>query len=284
MITNGTEIFDRSGLATLSDLESLSWKELTLELEKTQNEFAAKQLLFRSPEYKWPSDALHCWSRVWEYPYVYHHIRRCRKEFSENRLPSILDLGSGVTFFPFSVAKLGCDVICADIDPICERDLTRAAEAIEHSPGKVRSKLVSDYDLPFRSEEIDIVYCVSVLEHVGQFERTVIEVARVLKRRGLFILTVDLGMRGEMQLGIDEHRRLLRTLEDSFSLVYPERLLHPGDILYSSHGPYAIDRENALEFAWFILKQRILKPILGRRAYSIFPSRLAVQGYVWRKK
>src|SRR5215213_8923717 len=94
--------FDRGGLAALSDLKTPEWRELFERLEKDQAEFQASDSQFRSSEYKWPRDPLHTWSRVWEYPYAYHHLTR-RLAASPARAPHVVDFGSGVTFFPFAV-------------------------------------------------------------------------------------------------------------------------------------------------------------------------------------
>ena len=79
-----THPFDRSGLATLSDIETAEWRELYAVMEKEQAEVLAQESRFRSLEYKWPRDPLHNWSRVWEYPYVYHHLRATRRNHPKN--------------------------------------------------------------------------------------------------------------------------------------------------------------------------------------------------------
>src|SRR5207302_5688920 len=112
--------FARSGLATLSDLKTPLWRELFDILEHQQADFLAYESLFRSPSYKWPSDALHNWSRVWEYPYVYENLKRWLLVHNTCEPIIVADIGSGVTFFPFSIARLGCRSICSDIDPVCE--------------------------------------------------------------------------------------------------------------------------------------------------------------------
>src|SRR5579864_9488916 len=93
--------FDRNGLAKLSDIHSIEWQSSFQYLEKSQDEFRAKEKTFRSPEYIWPRDPLHCWSRIWEYPYVYRNIQN----LAAGSPFRIADIGSGVTFFPFVVAK-----------------------------------------------------------------------------------------------------------------------------------------------------------------------------------
>ena len=147
-------IFDRTGLATLSDLQNEQYKRLFVALEKDQAAFLAKQSLFRSPEYIWPKDALHNWSRIWEYPYAYYHISRWRAAFPPEALPMVADVGSGVTFFPFSVARLGCNVIGIDNDPICGRDLMEATKHISAAPGSVGFRLTDGSRLPLPTASV----------------------------------------------------------------------------------------------------------------------------------
>src|SRR5262249_22624394 len=116
-----THIFDRGGLAAISDCRNPECQSLFDALAREQSGFLEKESQFRSPEYKWPRDPLRNWSRAWEYPYAYHHLRAFRERWSRPVNPVVVDVGSGVTFFPFSVARLGCDVMCTDIDPVCER-------------------------------------------------------------------------------------------------------------------------------------------------------------------
>ena len=114
-------VFSRSGLAALSDLQTEVHQSTFSVLEEKQSKFLSKASEFRSEEYRWPNDSLHCWSRVWEYPYVYYHLTRYLQGLSEGSRPIVADVGSGVTFFPFVLAQLGCEVICADIDSICRK-------------------------------------------------------------------------------------------------------------------------------------------------------------------
>jgi len=173
--------------------------------EKEQREFLIKEDHFRTSEYKWPRDPLHTWSRIWEYPNTYHHLKQWRdsRKNTEAALHGV-DLGSGVTFFPFSVARLGYRVTCVDIDPIVSVDLPKAVRIIDHGPGQVDSRLCDNSNLPFVDGEVDAVYCVSVLEYIPDFENTIEKVFRVLKPVGLFILTIDLDSCGYLDIGVNQ--------------------------------------------------------------------------------
>ena len=74
-----SSVFDRSGHTALSDLKTEEWERLFFILEKEQSTFLNKEKYFSSPEYKWTSAPLHTWSRIWEYPYVYHHLGAYKK-------------------------------------------------------------------------------------------------------------------------------------------------------------------------------------------------------------
>lgn len=276
--------FDRSGVAALSDFQTPLWRELYSTLDDAQRDFLSKQDLFRSPEYIWPSDALHNWSRVWEYPYVYLHLKRYRQEHSGGELPKVADIGSGVTFFPFSVARLGYDVICADTDVVCEPDLRRAGTIVEQNPGRVEFRLIKSSSLPFEDSECDLVYCISVLEHIEDFENTVREISRILKNEGLLYLTIDLDLQGNSEIGVTRYQSLVAYLRKFFDFFLPDTTVHPADILNNLHGPcpmYVVDKWRNLRY---LVKQQIIKPLFGRQPLPFRPMHLAVQGFVLQKR
>lgn len=284
MASNHYHVFDRSGISALSDVDSPECREIIVHLGKHQQAFLEHEAEFRSPEYIWPRYPLHTWSRIWEYPYVYYHIRKLYPSFSISGTTRVVDLGSGVTFFPFSVARLGYHVTCADIDPICEKDLTRAAKVIDCKPGRVNFRLINGETLPFSDSEIDVVYCISVIEHIARFEVTVDEIVRILKPGGILLLTVDLNLRGDLQLGVTEYRRLMTKVKQHFDFVNPETTIHPADTLSSSNGPYGFKELRGLPRIKFFLKQEVIKPLLGKRPRPMFPFFLAVAGFTLKKR
>ena len=232
-----SNLFDFMGFAAKTDLENEDWKILFTSLERDQAVFLNHQDAFRSKEYKWPRDPLHTWSRLWEYPYVYYHLQRIQEQ-SPNEKLKVLDFGSGVTFFPFSVAQLGYDVTCADIDPVCAVDIPAAAQVVRYAPGSVNVALIKNGVIPVESESQDVVYCISVLKHIPDFESVMDEINRVLKPSGQFILTVDIDLRGNFELGIKEFQRLQTKLEQNFVKIFPERVVHPSNLLTTSNSPY----------------------------------------------
>lgn len=277
--------FRRCGLAALSDLQSPEHKDIFSQLEIEQQVFLDNEQEFRSGQYKWPRDPLHTWSRVWEYPYVYHNIRAWRKNLAKDCMPHVVDVGSGVTFFPFSVAKLGYQVTCVDIDPVVEKDLSLAMEHVEHSPGKIAFRLCNGTGLPFSDSEVDVVYCISVLEHIAHFEGTVSEIARILRPGGLFVLTFDLDLRGDQEIGVERYYQLRTALDATFEPLYSEKTVHLTDILRSDKGTYPSLGVRGWKLPWFLLKQWAIKPLLARKPSSARPPfLLTVMGLVLKKK
>lgn len=259
-IINSKHSFNRSGLATLSDLQTSMWKNLFNFLEKEQKKFFHKEKHFRSSKYIWPRNPLHTWSRIWEYPYVYYHLEKIRQENFEKRLLTVTDFGSGVTFFPFTVARLGYNVTCIDIDPICAHDIPRATNVVDSMPGKVGVKLSNNNFIPLPDNSQDVVYCISVLEHIPNFEQTISEIARILKSDGKFILTVDLDLRGNSELCVDGFKRLQNELVSRFELIFPEMIVHPSDVLTTVNSPFKM-----INYSFIFIIKRIIKMMTNKQ-------------------
>jgi len=275
--------FARSGLAALSDLQDPEFVELFSYLETEQRQFLDKDDQFRRSDYQWPRDVIHCWSRQWEYPYIYHHLRASLQAKLPNRNVKVVDLGSAVTFFPFSVAKLGCHVYCLDVDADCGPDIDKAVAVVDHAPGSLEFGLISNDRLPLGDSEVDALYCISVLEHVPSHEKTVQEVSRVLRPGGLFALTIDMDLCGYKDIGVGKYYELRRLLAKHFELVEPETVIHPLDTLRASNGQYPYLTFSTWQRCKFHAKQR-LRPFVGKsRLAAVLPD-LAVWCGIFRKK
>lgn len=276
--------FNRCGQAALSDLQTPAWRGLFVRLEQAQARFLEHEAAFRSPDYPWPRDPLHDWSRCWEYPYTFHHLAGFREQWRESPLPVVVDVGSGVTFFPFALAALGYDVRCTDTDPICRTDLERAIPLVSTAPGRVSFRLIEGARLPVADAEAAVVTCISVVEHIPDFVSTIRELARVLRPGGLLVLTNDLDLRGDHEIGVAGYQLLRQTLREHFEPVCPEVAVHPADLLRTSNGPYAFRTPQGLDRARFLLKQRVIKPVFGRKPRPLLEYDLAVQAFVLRRR
>jgi 2-polyprenyl-3-methyl-5-hydroxy-6-metoxy-1,4-benzoquinol methylase len=272
--------FNKSGFASTDDLTSPEYLKCLSALEEQQEQFLAIDP--HSSQYIWPKDSLHTWSRIWEYPYVYHHLMNLQRQ---NRLPVgslVMDFGCGVTFFPFVLARLGFQVLCLDNDPVCIRDLQHAAERLT-AGALVGSRLMSGELLPVESGSVRCIYSVSVLEHLGEPASIIAELARVLTRDGTLVMTIDVDMTGsDHGIGVARYGRLIQAIQREFDFDMPHVPTHPL-ALNSRGGQYPM--RSALS-GWravlFELKQQVAKPLLGRTP-TTWPH-LACEGFVLRKR
>ncbi len=279
--TQTIEVFEHSGLAALSDLSNDSYRQLFERCEQAQQEFLAKETEFRSSDYRWPSDALHWWSRVWEYPFTYYQIDRWLQNRQSRSLARIGDFGSGVTFFPFMLAKPGCRVTCIDVDPIVEHDIARAADALDLRT--LVDAVRSDGErLPFEDHALDAIYSISVLEHIPEVDGVIEEIVRVLRPGGLFVLTFDVVMRGIGEVGIEGHMKLTDRISRHFEPMLPEKTIHPLDVMTSENSPYPYRPFTGAKLIRHLVTQYAIKPLLGRPSHAV-PA-LAVQAFVGRRR
>lgn len=239
--------FNRAGLASLDDLSTPVWRSLFSHLESIQNEFTVAQP--HCPEYPWPRDPLHNWIRVWEYPFVYRHLQSNPGSAMPHSKAQIVDLGSGATFFPFAIARLGYSVIAVDADPRAKASLDKAIGRVSAGAGSVTSLLADARSIDLETESVDGVYCISVLEHIPDFEAAIAEVRRILRPGGVFVLTFDIDLRGNWELGPASYRRLLDAIHTSFSMIHPEKVIHPLRVLNSDNSIYPMYPDHSLRDA-----------------------------------
>jgi SAM-dependent methyltransferase len=233
---NGTRgAFLRGGLGSLDDLASPEWRESFPTLEAAQAEFLA--LRPHTAGYRWVKDALHNCIRVWEYPFVYTNLRAFIAE-NPARRPFIVDLGSGATFFPFAVARLGARVLALDNDLDSVRSLDNARRTLDTGSGAVESAEADIRRLKLADASVDCMYCISVLEHLEDPETPLAEIARVLRPGGLLILTFDIDLRGNSAIGPEAFARIQRAIAARFEPCHEVAFVHPMRVLTTENSPY----------------------------------------------
>lgn len=275
-----------SGVASVRDIALAEWKECFRELESVQNEFLLQEPHFRSLAYAshWLSDALHTWSRVWEYPYVYRNLLNLQERGILSRHPVIADVGSGVTFFPFALARRGFRVLCVDHDPVCREDMDKAVRVVSAGPGSISSFTSTSTTIPLPDQSTDGVVCISVLEHVREPGPLVRELHRILSPGGVCFITIDLDLKGTLAIGPGEHAALMESIMSEFTLLYQERTVHPALILRSDSGPFPMHQPKRISIWRYQIQERIVGRMLGKPA-GVVPVRalLAVQGLALQK-
>lgn len=275
------DLFRRCGPATLTLFKNKKYQEIWKILEEKQALFLDRQTDFRSPRYKWPSDSLHNWSRIWEYPFVYFQIEKYLQENkAELSQIKIADVGSGVTFFPFAIAELGTNVVCFDPDPVVSNDIPKAAKALGYTKNEVTVGKTDGHSLDAEDNSLDCIACVSVLEHVKNWNLLIEEFRRVLKVNGMLILTIDLGLNQFAEIQPDRHKQLITDLMEKFELLYPFQSTHPAELLTSRSSRYPI-----YPWAWHWRRIYLRMQLLAWKLLGIDKTPyLACEGLVFVKK
>jgi SAM-dependent methyltransferase len=194
----------------------------------------------------------------------------------------VADVGSGVTFFPFAIARLGFTVICVDLDPTYAVDIERAAASVSQGAGKVAFEPTDGRTLPFATGSVDVVCCVSVIEHVPRHHQFLLEIHRVLVPGGTFVYTCDLDLRGDAEIGVHEFTEVRTIISSLFDTVAEERTIHPADILTTRNSPYPL--RTSLKSLPRRAASMLLTPLLKGERRFMSAVQLAVYGGVGTKR
>jgi len=203
----------RQGFPLVEDYRRVLASDAFHEMREFSREFL---ILAEEPLklYRWAADPFYQWSRQYEYPFVYEGLRR----FASTRQTDpirVLDAGSGITFFPYFLRSRmpNLSVECCDADGSLW-------------PIFLSVNQIMDCPIPFHatdlrhlslaSETYDVVYCISVLEHTGEYQAILEEFHRVLKPGGRLILTFDLCLQGPADIPIRQARGLLAAVSKHF--------------------------------------------------------------------
>lgn len=173
-------------------------QRLYREMEDYQMRFVARTDAYSSGWYTTPdggrfsADLLSHWSRQFEYPFVARNV--LPRLSSGDR---VLDVGSGYGFFPFYLASKGVKLDCIDVLSL------NAAYSSTNVAFRKHDITVSP--LP---DEYDLVYSVSVLEHVDAIESAVANLIESLKPRGILVLTLDVDLEQRGRSDAPDYHRL----------------------------------------------------------------------------
>ncbi len=164
---------------------------------------------------KWVKDPFLQWSRRWEYVYVAQQLAAWLAD--RPGAHTVVDAGSGFTFFPFYLLQAHPDLAidCYDYDPIAGKALLEAADVLGRGPAFHIEDLE---DLGQDDGTIDAFYSVSVIEHTRNPRAVIDEINRVLKPGGLFVCTFDISFESRSQMYTQRVEQLVRHIEEVFEL------------------------------------------------------------------
>jgi ubiquinone/menaquinone biosynthesis C-methylase UbiE len=158
------------------------------------------------------------WSRRWEYPFEAQKVLDYIA-IQSGRPLKMLDGGSGVTYVPYYLVEKYPDlsVICCDTNASYAPMFQAINQTVGHE--KVTFQQAMLQKLPYEDGSMDIVCCISVLEHTDNYDEIVNEFARVLRPGGLLVLTFDLSLDGKFTLSRPTAEKLLRNVVSRFDVL-----------------------------------------------------------------
>lgn len=262
----------RSGIPTLAEMDALAGDELFADIASFDEAFSRDYAgLVRRHALRWGKHVMRHWSRRWEYPYVAERVAALAGGHPGDRQLAVLDAGSGVTFMPYYLCDRRRDLRITCVDSVgsyqqaFER-INRAvgADAVTFIPAKLQ-------DMPLEPDSFDAIYCVSVLEHTGDYAAVLDEMLRVLRPGGELILTFDISLDGKDDISPALTRELLGMIlqrfqcpSDTDPLAELDRLGEPMTIL-STDAVRTVD-PSLLPWKWPMLKS--LYDVLRGRGWT----------------
>jgi len=166
----------------------------------------------------WGQNPFQMWSRRWEYPFEAQKVLDFAATQGERPL-KMLDGGSGVTYVPYYLCEKipTLSVVCCDTNT----SYAPMFAAINKTLGteRVTFQEAMLQKLPYETAQLDVVCCISVLEHTSNYGEIVSEFARVLRPGGLLVLTFDLSLDGKFTLAKPTAAELLGRVQDKFDVL-----------------------------------------------------------------
>lgn len=210
-----------AGIPRIEFYKELIQTSFFQDMETYSNAFLHENV-FLLDHYKWVKDPLHQWSRQWEYPYVYRSVMEYLNTRHLLHSPvKMLDAGSGVTFFPYYLGSTvrNLNITCCDSDGALAPLFDRVNQSVRVE-GEVKFVKADLHALPFKDDSIDVVYCISVLEHTRSYSRILDDFLRILRPGGCLVLTFDIGLDGVSDIAPESARVLLDEINRKFARMH----------------------------------------------------------------
>ena len=136
------------------------------------------------------------WGDLYERPTeLYHHHMARRRDYAHaftvrsfDKAANVLDLGCGAGVLMERLLESGFKITGADVS---DDMLALARERLRRFPARdFRLWQANCEKLPFDDGEFDVVLCMGIFGYVGDVDRAVGEIRRVLKPGGIFLMSV----------------------------------------------------------------------------------------------
>jgi len=211
------------------------------------------------PDWYGCDDALHHWSRAWEYHMV-------MKEIKGYQYAKVLDVGCGITFFPeYLAAAWDKRVVRVDYDPRVVAHLRGNAKhfriftdhmPVEHAAERGGDEAWNDFGA---------VLCISVLEHLDDPMQAIKDMFALIRPGGKLVCTVDFPVMSNLH----------ESLNAALGVAYNGPPVYPRGMLTSRNSRYGLPGDMSL---WKQAKSAFIR---GHRLGHI--PHLGVAMLVWEK-
>lgn len=233
-----------SGYITNESLSGIQLIETLNCLEPIQSNFLNSYLNEIPVEYKrkWPVDKLHWWSRPEEYAFIISNVL----DFKEIRKDgvNILEFGPGCSFIPYLVNKFlskNANFYMEDID----NNVINFWKGLMESQG--RNIINHNSIMTPKYEYFDLIYSVSVLEHIQNPSEAIKKLVEQLKTGGRLIMTLDVDLSGTGKNGLvsEDFKKLFHIKGLDFDLIPAVHVIqHLDDIATANKGWWVNKKDN----------------------------------------
>lgn len=130
-------------------------------------------------------------TRIWEYPWAWHAA-------PARAGMRVLDVGGAMSGFSLTLARAGADVLNVDPDPDWQSPDSLLNRWAQSFGVRVRTFRGEASAVPEPDASYDVAYCLSVIEHIPHADaraRLMSGVRRLLRRGGLFVITIDVAFK-----------------------------------------------------------------------------------------
>lgn len=117
-----------------------------------------------------------------------HKINLAKKIIKDIKFKNCLDIGCASGFMISEIAKSYPQAKYFGID-VYDKAISYAIKIYPH----IKFQIASAEKLPFKNESFDLILCYETIEHVENPIACLLEIKRVLKKDGTFILAMDSG-------------------------------------------------------------------------------------------
>ncbi len=177
------------------------------------NKYSA-ELVFQA---QWADEFQNNKAKVEEYYKKYRFLGEIIEKCNIDYRKKILDVGCGISSVLHFIdgEKFG-------IDPLADE-----YKKFYEYPEDIKIIKASGENIPFSSEYFDVIFSTNVLDHVSDAEKSISEIYRVLKRRGYFILTIEIFKSNARRDSAHPHSftkdDVYKLINDKFNIIWEKK-------------------------------------------------------------